>query len=74
MIYVFLAALKLTYKCLYFYFFPFGVLIITYFYSQRCNAPIGNSLNLAATFNDGGTPEYSPLCVHTSKFFLEDLF
>lgn len=67
--YACLRCVQILYKCLYFYFFPYFVLVLNYF-SPSCRTVM--SLNALSTFQNNGTPTYDPLCNPSNSIFLQN--
>ena len=69
--YTVLKLVKVVYKCIYYYFFPFMMLVLNYS-ALRCEKLM--ILDVASSINNNFTPPHKPHFTHQPKIFLTELF
>jgi hypothetical protein len=69
--YSLLKMVKVFYKCIYYYFFPFLMLALNYS-ALRCDKLL--LLDVEASIVNNFTPTYKPYCKHEPEIFVTELF
>lgn len=69
-LYSIVKVVTVLYKCIYFYFFPFLMLLLNYM-SPRCDQLM--VISVKSSIEKDFTPEYKPFCKHDPSIFITHL-